>query len=155
MRVESTAAWRDHRWSATRTCREARVAQVRRRIASIADAPIAARSEARSKDKLRSGGKGAARLWQAPPETGWDEHDRLVKTDCGPHGGTLYVVAGSASQTGKGRINHKAMRYSTKSKGSALLSIMGNSKARIDFVNEGGEVEDVVELHKSGKGCLA
>jgi Icc-related predicted phosphoesterase len=114
-----------------------------------------ARSEARSKDKLRSGGKGAARLWQAPPETGWDEHDRLVKTDCGPLGGTLYVVAGSASQTGKGRINHKAMRYSTKSKGSALLSIMGNSKARIDFVNEGGEVEDVVELHKSGKGCLA
>jgi hypothetical protein len=97
-----------------------------------------ARSEARSKDKLRSGGKGAARLWQAPPETGWDEHDRLVKTDCGPLGGTLYVVAGSASQTGKGRINHKAMRYSTKSKGSALLSIMGNSKARIDFVNSLG-----------------
>jgi len=32
---------------------------------------------------------------------------------------------------------------------------MGNSKARIDFVNEGGEVEDVVELHKRGKGCLA
>ena len=94
-------------------------------------------------------------LWQAPPETGWEEHDRLVKTDCGPGGGTLYVVAGSASQTGKGRINHKAMRYSSKSKGTALLSIMGNSKARIDFVNEAGEVEDVVELHKQGKSCLA
>mgnify|MGYP002818238584 FL=1 len=91
----------------------------------------------------------------SPPETGWEEHDRLVKTDCGPGGGTLYVVAGSASQTGKGRINHKAMRYSSKSKGTALLSIMGNSKARIDFVNEAGEVEDVVELHKQGKSCLA
>ena len=114
-----------------------------------------ARSEARSKDWLRSGGKDAGRLRQAPPETGWEEHDRLVKTDCGPGGGTLYVVAGSASQTGKGRINHKAMRYSSKSKGTALLSIMGNSKARIDFVNEAGEVEDVVELHKQGKSCLA
>merc|ERR1711871_1480404 len=67
----------------------------------------------------------------------------------------MYVVAGSASQTSKGRVNHKAMRFSSKSKGSALLSIMGNSKARIDFVTEDGQVKDVVELHKSARTvCL-
>lgn len=37
LRVESMAAWRDHLWSAARLRREARLVQVRRRIASIAD----------------------------------------------------------------------------------------------------------------------
>jgi len=114
--------------------------------------PLSKSRGSSAESKGRGGGEWA---WLGAPLTGWTEHDRVVKTDCGPLGGTMYVVAGSASQSGKGRVNHKAMRYSSKSKGSALLSIMGNSKARIDFVTEDGQVKDVVELHKNGKNCLS
>ena len=65
----------------------------------------------------------------------------------GGAGGAVYVVTGSASQTGGGSLNHPAMVKGFNERGSVLLEADPH-QLKVDFVTEGGEVKDSFRLTK-------
>ena len=62
-------------------------------------------------------------------------------------GGAVYVVTGSASQTGGGSLNHPAMVKGFNERGSVLVEA-DPYQLKVDFVTEGGEVKDSFRLTK-------
>ncbi len=52
---------------------------------------------------------------------GADGVDVLEKTGCGEGSGTMYVVTGGAANRGAGPLNHPAMAFNMKNRGSMLL----------------------------------
>ncbi len=84
---------------------------------------------------------------QAEREDGVDVH----RTGEGGQEGTLYVVAGSAGQTGPGTYDHPNMAVSFEGHGSLVIDIDG---CRLDarFVDDEGEVRDAFAIEK-GAPC--
>jgi hypothetical protein len=55
-----------------------------------------------------------------------DGVDTLVKRECGPNSGTVYIVTGGGAIRGGGPLNHPAMAFSQKNRGSTLLEFDQN-----------------------------
>ncbi len=70
-----------------------------------------------------------------------------------PHNGTVYVVAGSASEKRTGLGSHPVMAVALESLGSFILDIDGQS-ATATFLDETGTVMDTFEMNK-GTACPA
>ena len=64
-----------------------------------------------------------------------------------PHGGTVYVVAGSGAQTGGGALNHPAMVRSLGVLGSLVLDVVGNTLS-VRFLTDTGAVRDAFTITK-------
>jgi len=62
--------------------------------------------------------------------------------------GTVYVVAGSSGQLGKGKLNHPAMAVSLKKLGSMILEVNGDRLEAI-FLDSGGSVGDYFTVIKN------
>lgn len=65
-----------------------------------------------------------------------------------PHGGAIYVVAGSSGQISGGPLNHPAMFLSLNQLGSLVLDVNG-SVLDAKFLNDSGEVLDYFTVQKS------
>lgn len=64
-----------------------------------------------------------------------------------PHAGAVYVVAGSAGQTGGGKLNHPAMFLSLNKLGSLILDVDG-AELNATFLNDKTQVRDYFTLRK-------
>ena len=67
--------------------------------------------------------------------------DTLVKNGDGPHSGTVYIVTGGGAIRGGGPLNHPAMAYSQKNRGSTLLEFDDN-ELRIWLLGEHRDEKD-------------
>jgi len=60
-----------------------------------------------------------------------DAQSIYTKQGDGPHSGTVYVVAGTSSQTDEGDLDHPVMRLSLAKLGSMVINVQGN---RLDAI---------------------
>lgn len=70
---------------------------------------------------------------------------KTTGTDAGK--GSVYIVSGSAGQSGSGSLNHPAMYYSVSDLGSTYLEVEDN-RMDIFFIDEYGNVDDELTLMK-------
>ena len=64
-----------------------------------------------------------------------------------PHGGAVYVVAGSAGQASGGKLNHPAMYLSLNKLGSVAVDVDAHD-LKVTFVGSQGQVRDYFTLRK-------
>eukprot|EP00213_Chloropicon_mariensis_P004479 CAMPEP_0197484448 /NCGR_PEP_ID=MMETSP1309-20131121/57394_1 /TAXON_ID=464262 /ORGANISM="Genus nov. species nov., Strain RCC998" /LENGTH=793 /DNA_ID=CAMNT_0043027087 /DNA_START=217 /DNA_END=2600 /DNA_ORIENTATION=- len=73
--------------------------------------------------------------------------DTLVKSECGPHSGTVYIVTGNGAKTSGGALNHEAMTHSQNVLGSVLLEFNGDNSMSIYMIGSELEPEKQVLDH--------
>ena len=67
--------------------------------------------------------------------------DTLLKSECGPNSGTVYIVTGGGAIRGGGSLDHPAMAFSHKNRGSSLLEFDDN-ELRIWLLGEHRDDKD-------------
>ncbi len=71
-----------------------------------------------------------------------------------PHGGAVYVVAGSSGKTSGGSLDHPAMFYSADRLGSVVIDVDDQS-LNVKFLRETGKVDDFFTMNKSDLALVA
>ncbi len=69
-----------------------------------------------------------------------------------PHEGAVYVVAGNASKTSPGPLNHPAMYYSIRNLGSLVLDVDGNTLDAVSLDENGGVLDTFTIVKGTGGG---